>query len=127
MIFTIKERTKDPRHFGQFIKFWAAMPNKVPYPNEDIAFENTKNKGVTNVNKTGYYEYSLEEPAPYYSNDQILIQPCVFYQFCDKKGDPLSDVFTKLFEQPLRPKPVVNCLMTQEEILRAKALPDCFC
>jgi hypothetical protein len=87
---------------AQFVKYWAASPptyslsfagSGLPYPNEEVALENTPNQGVAEV-KNGSFEFALEYPNSYYN--QFLrkyVPPQVKFLYCDKNGDNKSDTY----------------------------------
>lgn len=86
-----------------FIQYWA--PNKphrgysfngsgLPFPNEEIAFEDTMNKGVLKVSD-GVFNFKLDYPNSYYSQmGRKLNPPCVKFRFCDSNGKTMSKIYT---------------------------------
>jgi hypothetical protein len=85
-----------------FVKYWAASPptyslsfagSGLPYPNEEVALENTPNQGVAEV-KNGSFEFALEYPNSYYNHFlKKYVPPQVKFIYCDKNGDSKSDTY----------------------------------
>lgn len=85
-----------------YVKYWA--PNcqcvandvsgvVVPFPNEEIAFEDTINQGVVKV-LNDKFRINLYRPQSYYSNtSQEAIAPNVKFMFCDSQMRPFSSVY----------------------------------
>ena len=57
------------------IRFWAANPpdlrqsysgSGLPFPNPEIAFENTSNRGLVNCDNRGRFEFKVVKPNGYY-------------------------------------------------------------
>ena len=88
---------------NKFIKFFAANPptynstftgSGLPYPSEDVAFENTPNTGTIKV-ENGKFTFSIRYPNSYYMNmGNIYIPPCVKIVLIDDKNTHLSEVMT---------------------------------
>lgn len=93
-----------------FLQFWA--PNKptrgysfngsgLPFPNEEVAYEDTPNKGaiiVTDLN----FSFALEYPNSYYSNmGKKLNPPQINFRFCDRSGKIMSRVYTIPLGNPI--------------------------
>lgn len=86
-----------------FIQFWATNKctrgysfngSGLPFPNEEIAFENTTNKGVIKL-LDGEFTFNIDSPNSYYTNmGTILNPPCVKYKFCDTNGKSMSKIYT---------------------------------
>jgi len=86
-----------------FIQYWA--PNKstrgysfngsgLPFPNEEIAFEGTTNKGVSKVFGADF-NFGLDYPNSYYTQmGKKLNPPSVKFRFCDSNGTSMSKVYT---------------------------------
>ena len=78
------------------IIFWAANPptyngsftgSGIPFPNPEIAYHNTINKGSV---KTigGHYEFKIRFPNAYYVGlGSKYIEPCVHIKICQEDGD----------------------------------------
>ncbi len=88
---------------GIYIQYWA--PNKptrgysfsgsgLPFPNEEIAYEDTINKGVIKVLQ-GEFNFHLDYPNSYYSQmGKKLNPPQVKFRFCDGQGKIMSKIYT---------------------------------
>ena len=86
---------------NMFVRWWAAnTPNYnsnfsgsgLPFPNEEIAFENTVNVGKSNVLR-GNFSFSMRVPNSYYINmGATLVPPEVQMQVCDENGKNISDI-----------------------------------
>lgn len=78
------------------IIYWAANPptyngsyagSALPFPNAEIAYQNTINKGTV---KTigGHYEFKIRFPNAYYVNmGTDYIEPCVHIKICQTHGE----------------------------------------
>jgi len=72
--------------------FWAANPptyttsysgSGLPFPNPDVAFENTSNKGAVKING-GTFEFRVQYPNSYYVGlGSLYIPPSVFVKVCE--------------------------------------------
>ena len=55
----------------------------LPYPNEEVAFENTKNKGIVKSNEDGTFSFKINYPNSYYKNlGSTLIEPHIYIKLC---------------------------------------------
>lgn len=73
------------------LKYWAPNPstclysisgNGLPYPNEEIAYENTPNKGEIILN-SGKFEINILYPAGYYTQQgEVYVPPHVNFLLC---------------------------------------------
>ena len=90
-----------------YVKYTAANPptyssnfsgSGMPYPNEDIAYENTPNRGVTKV-INGKFSFTIKVPSSYYINmGSEFIEPHVKMVLVDKNNKILDQPFVlKLF------------------------------
>ena len=78
---------------ASLIKYWAAAPNTctysvvgsgLPFPNEEVAYENTPNKGEIKPNRNGEFEILLKYPAGYYiGQGEVYVPPHVNIKICD--------------------------------------------
>ena len=78
------------------ILFWAAnLPNYLtnfsgsglPYPNPDIAYENTPNRGAVK-SQGGSFEFKIRYPNSYYIGlGTVCVQPCCHIKVCDGNND----------------------------------------
>jgi hypothetical protein len=78
------------------VLFWAPNPptyttsysgSGLPYPNPEMAFENTPNKGAVKLNG-GTFEFRVQYPNSYYIGlGSLYIPPCVFIKVCEQNGD----------------------------------------
>tara|TARA_B110000211_G_scaffold235008_1_gene308364 strand:+ start:5921 stop:6484 length:564 start_codon:yes stop_codon:yes gene_type:complete len=85
------------------IMFWAANPptyntsysgSGLPFPNKDIAYYNTPNRGSVHPNG-GYYEFHLRYPNSYYvALGTVLVEPCVHIKVCDTHGSSATETIS---------------------------------
>ena len=88
-------------NFDIFVQYWA--PNKAAnnysgkvlvYPNEEIAYEGTCNKGVSKT-LDKEFTFTVENPNSYYTQmGKKLNNPLVKFRFCDGNGKILSNIYT---------------------------------
>ena len=81
---------------GDVIKYWAAAPNTctystagtgLPFPNEEIAYENTPNKGELKLGLGGSFEILLQYPSGYYANQgELYVPPHLNIKICDSSN-----------------------------------------
>lgn len=106
--------TKNGKHFltvsgtidnsnqgNYFIKYIAAHPptyssnfsgSGMPFPTEEIAYDNTPNQGVVNI-INGKFSFSIKYPNSYYINmGTIYINPHVKIVLVDKNNNELSNI-----------------------------------
>ena len=86
-----------------YIKYWAANPptfgdsypgSGLPYPNEQVAYENTPNSGVVKCDG-GAFEFRLVYPNSYYKDmGTVYVPPQVRFHFADASGKKISKVYT---------------------------------
>ena len=135
---------------GVIVKYWAAAPPECgqsytgsgrPFPNPEIAFEKTPNKGYAKV-EGNEFNLVLKLPNSYYKDcGRILIPPAVRFKLCDSRGTTLSKVYTIHLGEPIpfraetwdnkrdwNEGPLFYCdeglpIRTQEQILRDSAYP----
>ncbi len=93
--------TTNPYSEQLFVKYSAANPptynanfsgSGLPYPNEEIAFENTPNRGAVEVinNK---FTISIRYPNSYYINmGSVYIEPHIRLILCDKHNKEIGEV-----------------------------------
>jgi hypothetical protein len=84
-----------------FVKYSAANPptynsnfsgSGLPYPTEDIAFENTPNKGVVEV-VNGQFKFTIKYPNSYYTNmGTIYVEPYVNILLVKENNEPIGKV-----------------------------------
>jgi hypothetical protein len=84
-----------------FIKYSAANPptyssnfsgSGMPFPNEDIAFENTPNRGVVEI-VNGHFNFTIKYPNSYYTNmGSIYIEPYVNILLVNSNNEPIGKV-----------------------------------
>jgi hypothetical protein len=107
----VKDHLKSLENFQPiFIQYWA--PNKptrgysfngsgLPYPNEEIAYSNTSNKGVAKILE-GQFTFKLDFPNSYYSQmGKKLNPPLVKFKFCDGEGNNMSKIYTVIIGDPI--------------------------
>lgn len=85
-----------------YIKYWAPATQSeannvsgisIPYPNETVAFQDTKNKGIVKV-ENDTFRFEMYRPHSYYINvGDRPVQPNVKFIFLDKKYRPFSSVY----------------------------------
>lgn len=64
----------------------------MPYPNKEMAFQNTSNKGIVPL-KGGAFTFNIEYPNSYYIHmGKTLVPPQVKICFCDINKVPISDI-----------------------------------
>lgn len=90
-------------NFNLYLQYWS--PNqctarynhhlsKIPYSTEDIAYENTPNKGVARI-VNGLFEFQVSNPNCYYSKMGTKYNPpLVKFRFTDYQGRPVSSIYT---------------------------------
>lgn len=86
-----------------YIKYWAPNPPTynigfsgtcLPYPNEEVAYENTPNKGVVPV-IDGKFSINIMYPNSYYSDlGTVLNPPLIKIKICDMDKRPVSQIQT---------------------------------
>jgi len=99
---------------GTILKYWAAAPpvcsystagTGLPFPNEQIAYENTPNKGEISLGLGGAFEIILQYPSGYYAGQgELYVPPHVNIKLCDDKHND-SGVLTRIqlpVETPFR-------------------------
>lgn len=75
------------------IIWWAANPptyitsfsgSGLPYPNPNIAYENTVNKGMVKTDCNGYFHFRVRYPNSYYTGlGSKLVEPNCHIKLCD--------------------------------------------
>jgi hypothetical protein len=85
-----------------FIKFWAANPadygcsfygSGLPYPNEEVAYENTINKGVVPI-EGNEFTFNVYYPNSYYRNmGTVLVPPTIKIVVVNGDNERLSPIF----------------------------------
>ena len=86
----------------EFVKYWASSPptyslsfsgSGLPYPNKEVAMENTPNQGIAEV-KNGNFQFPLEYPNSYYDQSlRKIVPPQVKFCFVDRNGENHGDVY----------------------------------
>jgi len=86
-----------------YIKYNASSPpnynsnfsgSGLPFPNEEVAFENTPNRGVADV-VNGDFSFALKYPNSYYTNmGTVYVAPQVRMLLVDKDNKELSTILT---------------------------------
>ena len=132
------------------IKYWAASPptyslsfagSGLPYPNQEVAFEKTPNKGIAKI-EGGKFQFALEYPNSYYDNMlKVYVDPQVQFIFTDNNGQNIGEVhaanlgkgipfrsLTWPMKRDWNVGPMFYCnnnlpVRTQEQILRASGYP----
>lgn len=74
------------------LKYWAANPSTcsystpamgLPFPNEEIAYENTPNKGEVLLDASGKFEIVIKYPAGYYTGQgETYVPPHINFLIC---------------------------------------------
>ena len=85
-----------------YLKYWAAnSPNystnysgsALPFPNEEVAFDDTNNYGIVKVN-SGSFSINLNYPNSYYKNmGTVYVPPQVKLRLVTKDGTKISEVY----------------------------------
>ena len=117
--YTIKGSVKEPH---DFIIYEAASPAEsrysyagsgLPFPNPDIAFQDTPNKGKVMLNDLNEFNFKLKQPNSFYIyGGQNLLKPHVNIYFPDKSkvrlelGDSIPN--KSLTSLPGRPPRALN-------------------
>ena len=106
-----------------FLKYWAAncptngssfSGSGLPYPNRDIAYENTKNQGIIQV-LGDVFSLNILKPNSYYENQgKTLIRPHVNFMFIDGNEKPISNVYKTMIEDYI---PYRSLSMRREDVL----------
>jgi hypothetical protein len=75
------------------IKYWAANPiwrnysysgSGLPYPNAEVAYEQTSNQGVVEANRNGDFTIKVTHPSEYYvKQGTVLLKPHIHLQLVD--------------------------------------------
>jgi hypothetical protein len=96
--FLIKGTASEPG----ILQYWAAAPNTctystagtgLPFPNEEVAYENTPNKGEIKVGNNGKFKINLMYPAGYYINGgEIYVPPHINIKICGSKENILNRI-----------------------------------
>ena len=149
--FTVDGSTDAPD--GSIVIFWAANPpnyntsfsgSGLPYPNPDVAFDNTPNQGATKV-KNGSFKFKIRYPSSFYAGlGSLYLPPQVYYKVCQGEDNESKVHVIKIGEGiPFRsltyaPPPTTAPrrspmfysggwklpVRTQEQILRDSAYPS---
>ena len=79
-----------PSLSGRILKYWAANPivrnystsgSGLPYPNPEVAYENTTNQGQVLIDNHGNFSFQLNHPSAYYvQQGKTLIKPHVHFK-----------------------------------------------
>lgn len=144
----VKSKTSDPK-----IIFWAANPptyttsysgSGLPYPNSDVAYENTPNTGSV-IAKDRKFQFRIRYPNAYYAGlGSVYVEPCVHIKVCEKDSEQNVETiklgngipFRSLTYPPTQPNTRVRSnnlfysgrdklpVRTQETILRESGYPE---
>ena len=69
--------------------------SKLPFPNQEIAFENSPNIGRVKLGNDGSFRIHLVYPKSYYKTmGADYIKPHVKLLFCDQNGDMYEKIIT---------------------------------
>lgn len=137
------------KEFGNSkILFWAANPptygssytgSGLPFPNPNIAYENTENKGIVTC-QNGNYTFNLQFPNAYYKGlGTVYVEPCYHVKLCGSEkiytfklssGIPFR-MITYPASYSSKPRTSAtfydvkdNGIRTQEQILRDSGFPS---
>ena len=135
------------------LMYWAANPpsyltsfsgSGLPYPNPEIAYENTPNRGAVKISG-GIYQFRVRFPNAYYVGlGSVYVEPCVHIKVCEEGGDgkintiklgngipfrsltyPPTQNGTLAREGPMFYKGLEELpIRSQEEILRSSGYPE---
>lgn len=85
-----------------FLKYWAANSptngssftgSGLPFPNKEIAYENSNNKGILQIFGE-YFSFNILKPNSYYENHcKNLITPHINFVFIDSNEKILSKIY----------------------------------
>jgi hypothetical protein len=85
-----------------YVKYWASNPpdylsnfsgSALPFPNEEVAFENTVNKGLVEA-KGGAFEFRLHYPNSYYRDmGSKYVKPQVKFILVNSANEQLSALY----------------------------------
>ena len=88
---SVNSKTSDPK-----VIFWASNPptyttsysgSGLPYPNSNIAYENTPNRGAVIANNRKF-QFRVRYPNSFYIGlGSLYIEPCVHIKICEE-GEP---------------------------------------
>ena len=84
------------------IMFWAAAPSGyrtsftgsgLPYPNPEVAFENSPNRGIVRANNSEF-SFKVYSPNSYYTGlGTVYMPPHIFFKVCDtRKSDTVHTI-----------------------------------
>jgi hypothetical protein len=86
------------------VVFWAsAPPNRGtsfygsghPFPNPEVAYDNTPNRGTVNSNGTGKFSFRIQYPNAYYIGlGTLYVPPHLHIKVCDSNEENCSEYFT---------------------------------
>jgi len=129
-----------------YLRYWAANPpttglsfsgSGLPYPNRDVAYENTPNQGTIEIYDINF-SLKFIKPNSYYINQgKVLVRPHVNFMFTVGENIPIGGIYKREIEDyiPYRtlsmerknvmfyqnaPLPI----RTQEQILRDSGYPE---
>jgi hypothetical protein len=148
--FLISGKLNFSPHEKRFIKYIAANPptynsnfsgSGLPYPSEEIAYENSPNKGITEI-KNGEFSFTIRYPNSYYINmGTVYVEPNVKLTIVDKDNKSYGKTVTVNLGEgipfrtltwpqqrdwnkgPLFYKTGVDIIRTQNQILLDSAYP----
>ena len=135
-----------------YIIFWAANPpdyrtsysgSGLPYPNSEVAYEKSPNRGVVDIQSDGSFQFHLKYPSGYYTGlGTVYMQPHIFIQINSPTtiGKPTGvrvgeGTPFRLLTYPPIPETAPRCspmfyaagetqpVRTQEQILRDSGYP----
>ena len=135
-----------------YIVFWAANPpgrltsysgSSLPYPNAQVAYESSPNRGTVKIQSDGAFSFSVRAPSGYYTGlGSVYMKPHVYIQVNTKDtiGTPIlvrtgEGTPFRLLTYPPIPETAPRCsplfyagsdtqpVRTQEQILRDSAYP----
>ena len=85
------------------VKYWAASPptyttsysgSALPFPNKEVAFENTFNQGIIHINN-GKFTINIQYPNSYYDNmGNLYVPPQINFKVCDLNNKDVSKIYT---------------------------------
>lgn len=129
-----------------YLRYWAANPpttgssfsgSGLPYPNEDVAYENTSNQGNIEIYDINF-SLKFIKPNSYYTNQgKELVKPHVNFMFTLGNKTPIGGIYKKEIEDyiPYRTLSMVRKdvmfyknfplpVRSQEQILRDSGYPE---
>ena len=129
-----------------YLRYWAANPpttgssftgSGLPYPNRDIAYENTPNQGTIEIYDINFSLKFIKPNSYYIDEGKVLVRPHVNFMFTIGENVPIGGIYKREIEDyiPYRTLSMVRKnvmfyqnaplpIRTQEQILRDSGYPE---